>query len=317
MSITALREHHVFLPKDYVETKNGLIFSVLCLGTEDQRVVGWLRYQREASGLRKLATVEAERLVRERHAQWHYYSPPRDVWLHGIFPPDIVRHYRPELWHERLPAGASAQRLALEKLLTALPDTGHGLRANTGVTGSLLLGAQRPSSDVDLVVYGRPAFGEFRDWVRQQFLQHSFVSSLTRPQWLEAYRRRACELTFEEYEWHERRKANKFSVAGIKFDLSCIDRPPADAQVAGHKLGELCIRALVTDASAAFDSPALYRVRHPHVALVLATTPTYAGQVERHEWLEAAGTLEACSSFQRLVVGGSREAPGEFIRTRG
>jgi uncharacterized protein len=44
-------------------------------------------------------------------------------------------------------------------------------------------------------------------------------------------------------------------------------------------------------------------------------TPTYAGQAAAGEMIEASGWLEAdTKGTLRLVVGTSRESPGEWIR---
>ena len=82
-----------------------------------------------------------------------------------------------------------------------------------------------------------------------------------------------------------------------------------------RKLGRIVVKALVTDASAAFDHPARYRVQHGEVSEVVSFTPTYAGQAVEGETIEAKGWLEEDSmGAHRLVVGTSREAGGEWIR---
>ena len=67
--------------------------------------------------------------------------------------------------------------------------------------------------------------------------------------------------------------------------------------------------------AAAFDHPARYRVEHDLVSEVVSFTPTYAGQAEVGEMIEASGWLEEDAHHgRRLVVGTSREADGEWIR---
>ena len=68
--------------------------------------------------------------------------------------------------------------------------------------------------------------------------------------------------------------------------------------------------------AAAFDHPARYRVRHAAVSEVVSFTPTYAGQAVAGELIEASGWLEDDSAgARRLVVGTSREAGGEYVRS--
>ena len=54
----------------------------------------------------------------------------------------------------------------------------------------------------------------------------------------------------------------------------------------------MTIEADVTDASLAFDSPAVYEVEHESVSRVLSFTHTYSGQALAGETIEACGVCE-------------------------
>jgi len=48
---------------------------------------------------------------------------------------------------------------------------------------------------------------------------------------------------------------------------------------------------------------------------VLCYTATYTGQAEKNEWIEVSGALEIGSDGrQRILVGSTREAKGQFIK---
>jgi len=68
-------------------------------------------------------------------------------------------------------------------------------------------------------------------------------------------------------------------------------------------------------ASFAFDSPAIYEIDHPQVNEVLSFTHTYTGQALEGETIEARGVLEQIGDETRLVVGTTREAKGEWIKS--
>lgn len=71
----------------------------------------------------------------------------------------------------------------------------------------------------------------------------------------------------------------------------------------------------MTEDTFAFDSPARYGIDHPDVSEIVCCTPTYVGQARRGEVIQAAGWLEETSrGTRRLIVGTSREAPGEYVR---
>jgi hypothetical protein len=64
-----------------------------------------------------------------------------------------------------------------------------------------------------------------------------------------------------------------------------------------------------------FDYPANFQIVHPHIQTVVCFSATYNGQAQTGEWIEVAGQLEqAYDGQQRIVVGSSREARGEYIK---
>jgi predicted nucleotidyltransferase len=114
----------------------------------------------------------------------------------------------------------------------------------------------------------------------------------------------------------ESRKRNKAVIEGTRVDLTLVADRQEEIPERGpfRKLGRIEITAVVTDASAGFDHPARYRVRHDDVAEVVSFTPTYAGQVLAGETIHASGWLEVdAAGARRLVVGTSREARGEYV----
>jgi predicted nucleotidyltransferase len=110
---------------------------------EEQRILAFLRYQKNESGYRKLSTREANDLLKTRHSDYLYFSKTRDVTLlHGVHRDRIVHHHQPR---------------------------------------KRLLADQRPEP-------------------------------LDETLWQDAYARRGCTLSYEEYRWHEQRKYNKAAI---------------------------------------------------------------------------------------------------------
>lgn len=305
----------IHLPRDFIETPEGLIFAVVDACTEDGRVLCFLRYVPVGGKPRKVGTDEANAYLAANAPGYLFASRRLDARLHGVPIAAIRRHYRPrervrELLREPPRDAMEDKAVRLLQLFAA-----HGLELDrVGLTGSLLIGTQTPASDLDLVIYGREAFFEARRSVHRA-IEAGELDELDEAAWREAYERRGCELGFEDYLWHERRKFNKGLYAGTKFDITLIgeDLPTEAGPV--QKLGPLVLRAEVADARYAFDYPAVYRLNHPEVTEALCFTQTYAGQAEAGETVEIAGRLEQTESGRRrLVVGSSREAPGEYIK---
>jgi predicted nucleotidyltransferase len=307
---STLRTSYRYLPKDFVETRQGLFFAVVSPGEEDSRVLAFLRYVRHRGGLQKLDSAGAHETLQRLQPTWLFHSPTLDAVVHGVPVHAIGRHYRPVEAFRAYSQQVDGPFPRLAQTLSKIP-------ANAlGVTGSYLIGANRAESDIDLVVFGRENFVAAQLAIGES-IQSGCLQSLSEEQWRESYRRRGCELDFEEYLWHERRKLNKFSASGVKIDLGCVDQPHRGAMRSGRKLQRLTIQAPVTDDRWAFSTPAVYEVEHAVVQRVLALTPTYCGQARTGEVIQAAGWLEEESNGgKRLIVGTSREAPEEFIRVR-
>ncbi|MBM4091720.1 MAG: hypothetical protein FJ276_20175 [Planctomycetes bacterium] len=310
-----LRRKSRFLVRDFVETADGLLFAVVANGLEDRRVLACLRYVRTDGGLRKLDTLGAHQFLGQHHPEYLFHSARRDITVHGVPPDRIAHHHRPSSrWREIASQPAGDDLLRKVQRLASL----FGLPADTadcpGVTGSVLVGAHTERSDIDLVAYGRASFQRARQLLRRA-VEAGVLEELTESLWRDAYARRGCSLTFEEYLWHEKRKFTKCAVVGTKVDLNAVMAEPASVRQAARKLRQTVIRAVVHDASAAFDYPAIYRIRHPAVREIVCFTPTYAGQARAAEVVQAAGWLEQSHDGRlRLVIGTSREADGEYLR---
>jgi predicted nucleotidyltransferase len=304
------------LPRDFIETREGLIFAVVSAATEDGRALAFLRYIPHHRGRRKLDTAEANAFLREHHPHYLHYSHGLDSHLHGVPMTVVATHHCPrrrvrELL-QRQPRAPLEDRL--RDLLSLLVDAGVPIE-QLGVTGSLLIGQQHAESDLDLVVYDRAAFLRAQQAVGR-FIARGLLQDLDETAWDDAYRRRNCELSRAEFLRHERRKGNKGMIGGCKFDLALVaSRGGSDPEPGWRKAGRLSLQACVTDATLAYDQPACYLVDHESVSEIYSFTHTYAGQARTGEWVEACGELEVSpENRRRLVIGSSREAPGQYLR---
>ncbi len=312
-------DNHIpeFLPRDFVETAAGLLFAVVAPGVEQGRVLAFLRYVRQDQQLRKIGTHEANELLASQFPELLFTSRHRDVPLHGVPLQQVTVHHRPRLRLAQMLRSHSLTALEQKVVVALRVLTGDAADVREwGVTGSLLVGAEHERSDIDLVAYDRGQFQAARQRLGDGFAQGT-VEPLSVAMWQESYQRRGCSLTFDQYLWHERRKWNKFQLAGTKIDLSWIATGSA-VDLPGRKCGRATITATVTDDYGAFAYPAVYGVDHPQVGQIVSYNPTYTGQAARGERLRAAGWVEqVADGTQRLLVGTSRESPGEFMAVAG
>ena len=304
-------------PKDYIVIDDQYFFAVVSEYQEDQRALTWLRYVRDENGMQKLATEEAGNLVQEVFPELIFHSQYADIELHGI--PYSLKHValRPEdtvtnLLQNNSPDNIQQDAIHFIKLLNNAGIDNKCL----GITGSLMLNTHNETSDIDMVIYGRDNFYNVRAIIKSS-IKNGKLQSLDDAYWQDAYQRRDCSISFEEYQWHESRKFNK-CISGItKVDISMIPTAEERANESGpfKKCGHEKLETHVLDDTYSYDFPARYIIEHEQISEIVSYTATYTGQAEKGETIEAAGYVEQGSDgTKRLLVGSSREADGEYIK---
>jgi predicted nucleotidyltransferase len=302
-------------PKSFIETAEGLIFAVVAEGFENEKVRCFLRYVcDENKQWRKVKTDEANALLAKKHSDYLFHSVEFDADLHAVSVEKITKNHQPKQRLKQLLDNISHDEIENECVNLCRLFENAGIDLNQfGVTGSLLIEQQKPSSDIDLVCYDLAVFHKCRNAV-QNLIQQKLLGNLNEKDWRESYERRDCDLTFEEYVWHEVRKFNKGLIYGRKFDLSLVEINKTDKTVY-KKLDAIKIKTNVIDDSRAFCYPAEFKIAHSKIQNVVCFTATYVGQAQNDETVEISGQLEQDEfGNQRIVVGSNREARGEYIK---
>ena len=305
----------MFCSKDFIETAEGLIFAVVAQSTEQGKALCFLRYVKDNSGWKKITTEPANAFLKQYHPGYLHYSPVLDAHLHAVSIDRVVKHHHPK---QRLQQIMQANRpdtieRDLVKVCDLLQKQGLDLK-QLGITGSILIGVQKQSSDIDLVCYGRAIFHQCRKMTRK-LIEQGHLQALNDNDWLESYQRRSCELSFADYVWHERRKHNKAVINGRKFDLNFIDESKSSEALNYQKCGAIKLQCTIIDDTHAFDYPAEFRIDHEQFETIVSFTATYTGQAMEGETVEVSGIVEQTQQgLKRIVVGSSREAHGEYIK---
>ncbi|MGZ5526758.1 MAG: HAD-IA family hydrolase [Methylomonas sp.] len=178
----------------------------------------------------------------------------------------------------------------------------------------MLIGVQNLRSDIDLVCYGRDVFHQCRA-ITRKLIEQGDLQALNDQDWQQSYERRSCDLSFDEYVWHEQRKCNKAVINQRKFDLNFIDHGASPELIVYQKCETITLQCKVIDDVHAFDYPAEFKIDHPQISSVVSFTATYTGQAVAGEIVEVSGVLEQSEhGVKRIVVGSSREAHGEYIK---
>jgi len=307
-----------YLPKDFIQTKEGLIFAVVSYQDHDNKIGCFLRYVPDGDGWRKVNTQQANDLLQGSFPQYMYHSQKVDAQFHAVSLQDISHHHQPELRLKELLQREPRDEIEKKchKLIPVLQQFGVQIEA-LGLTGSMLINQQKSTSDIDLVVYGRQAFQQTRLAIQQAItlgLVHKLDISLMQ----DNFERRSSELGFDEFSWHEERKFNKAAIENCKFDIGmvCLEDEKESDPHHYQKVGPRTFRTQVMDDKRAFDFPACYLVNDQETPVVLSFTHTYIGQAQQGELVEVSGMVERNTSTGqcRIIVGSNREAQGEYIK---
>ena len=293
--------------RDFIEDADGWIYAVSTYDNDD-RIGCVLRYVPDENGVRILPS--GRRYTKydfdEAYAHVSRYKPQYAGLLHRVPHEDVKRVLKPDLEIGRI--AATHPRVARLVTIFAQP---HG---TVGCTGSLLCELENESSDIDMVVYGKHWF--FAQALVRQGIREGTIEGLSEAMWRKVYEKRKPEIPFDSFVLHEQRKWNRGQIEGTYFDIlytRSYDEIRNAPSGRGQVLGKQTIEAKVTDASLAFDNPAVYEVEHESVSRVLSFTHTYSGQALAGEIIEACGVLEEHGNEKWLVVGTTREARGEYI----
>ena len=79
-------------PKDFISIDDKLFFAVVYEYQEDNHVLTFLRYIKDNTGMHKLTTKKAEKIISEYYPEFQFNSSYTDIGLHGI-PINMIKKY--------------------------------------------------------------------------------------------------------------------------------------------------------------------------------------------------------------------------------
>ncbi|UTB33686.1 MAG: DNA polymerase subunit beta [Methanobacterium sp. ERen5] len=331
-------------PRDFIYTTDDLFFATTTYLHPNDRILSFLRYIPDLNGDRSLNSkkyikVDSKKAYDFLGANYPDYLFDCDitgVQMMGVPSEKIERILRPT---ERLNEIMECEeRNSLLEKVVKLADTFHdhtGLSYNKmGVSGSILPRLYKENaSDIDFVIYGLKnhrmvmrSFAEIKE-------ANGVLKAVGEDYWQKLYKKRIVDtsLSYDEFRWYESRKHNRGLIDGTLFDI--LQTRDWD-EISGtygmtrySPMGTVEIECTVSNAIAAYDNPAVYKVEDvtvlngPDVPIseVASYTHTYSGQAVEGERVVARGKLEKVMNeitSYRLIVGTTRESVGEYIKLK-
>ncbi|HNX17702.1 MAG TPA: nucleotidyltransferase domain-containing protein [Methanoregula sp.] len=293
--------------RDFVEDPDGWLYAVSTY--DNEKDIGCvLRYVPDDEGGRVTPFGRRYRKYdfEDAYGKIAREKPAYSGLVQRIPAKDLRRVIKPDLEIPRIARAHTRVKKLLD--LFQLPQ------GAVGCTGSLLCGLENETSDIDMVVYGKHWFTA--QALVKKGIADGRIEGMSPEMWRKVYEKRKPEISYEVFVLHEQRKYNRGQIEGTYFDIlytRSYDNLAGAPAGKGEVLGKQTITAKVTDASLAFDNPAVYTVEHESVTKVLSFTHTYSGQALKGETIEACGVLEQHGRERWLIIGTTREARGEYI----
>ncbi len=327
--------------RDFILTQDDLFFATTSYLHPEDRILSFLRYIPDSNGDRlrdgkkysKVDTRQAYEYLDKKYPEYLYNDDINGVKMMGVPLDKIQRILKPEERLKEIMEKDNNNDLLKKvvKLAYIFNEFAYIPFSKMGISGSILPELYDPTvSDLDFVIYGLKNHKRAMETFRE-IKDKSDLKSIGDEYWMKLYEKRIKDssLSYEEFQWYEKRKNNRGVIDGTLFDILATrdwDEIKGSYGEERYKfIGDVTIQCRVKDAIASFDNPAVYKVENvsvldgqkANISEIASFTHTYAGQAKDGEEIIAKGKLEKVTGKNeriRLVVGTTREAFDEYIK---
>ncbi len=325
---------------DFIELYEGTIFECKGIHHPPHGVVAYPRYIQDSRGdrtrynlryRRVYSPKEREELLREKFKDYYKYNHLYDRML-PIIPWSAVKtHFKPQETIEKLSHSAAVVGIRLRALefVEAILKKADIPTDSLGISGSVMLGLETFSSDIDLIVYGLKAGHKVRAAVLEAMTESDAIRRLSESELKELYRFRSKDtvMGYEDFERVESRKSNqgvfKDSLFFIRYIKDWGEHEEQCGDYLCRRIAYARIRGVVADSNEAHLTPSIYKLKDAHVLSgpewltvdrLVSWRGRFAEQALEGEYVEAQGYVEEVYShigvFRQMVVG---EYPSDTI----
>ena len=268
----------VFREGDIVETSSSIVFDVKGLVHPPNRVVAFIRYVPDQNGNRErdgkcyskyyALSIRYDLLKRE-YPQYIVNDPVFNTLLCEVPVADIKQHYQPArgLQDLRNRNNLDEAETAALRFMEVLKEKSGAQWSKLGVSGSILVKLQEPSSDIDLVVYGSETGYRVAETMKAMLEDKNSpfkAYDLEGLRELFDFRSKDTNVSFEDFVRTDSRKVSHGKFMGKHFfirfvkDLNEISEQYGD--IIYKPEGNATIKATVADDSESLFTPCTYKL---------------------------------------------------------
>lgn len=268
---------------DLVEIKAGIVFDVKGFIHPPDKVIAFPRFVPDPSGNRKHKGIAYKKIyvlserfefLKRNFPHYITYNPVFDEKLCEVHVDAVKKHYKPAEKLQKLRSSSSPDKLenlALQ-LAKLLKENANVPWDAIGISGSIMARLHKPSSDIDVIVYGskncRKVYSTMENLLGEK---HGPFKPYTRGglKALFDFRSKDTVVGFEDFVRSESRKVLQGKFMGtdyfIRFvkDWSEIEEKYGDVQYVN--VGYARVKAIVVDDSESIFTPCVYKIDDVHV----------------------------------------------------
>ncbi|MEM1587123.1 MAG: hypothetical protein QXX99_05125 [Candidatus Bathyarchaeia archaeon] len=332
---------------DFIETVDKLIFDVKGLVHPPDRVIAYVRYIESPAGdrvkgskryLKIYSLSEREILLRSRYPQYIHYDNVFGEWLESVPNNLITKHYQPaqrtlEMLREDCLDEVKADII---RFIQELHDSSGVPLRSIGISGSVLVELHMPSSDIDIIVYGRKncisVYNGLKLLLRERKCGFSPYNHSDFKR-LYSFRSKDTLMPFSKFRIIESRKAFQGKFRGrdffVRFVLDWDEVNEKYGDRIYRSAGYARIKAIVEDDSNSIFTPCSYNISNVRVLdggcdgrllrEIISFRGRFCDQARRGELIIAQGKIEKIinkdgSERYRMVLGAK---PSDFMIIKG
>jgi len=330
---------------DFIETLDGNIFDVKGLVHPPKRVVAFLRFTPDEKGDRKRNETtyrkvyplkERYELLRKKFPQYLVFDRVFDEELCEVPLTQVKRHYKSVEGLSNLRRKGTLDEVEADtlKLAEFLKTNANISWGQLGVSGSALVELQKPTSDIDLIVYGSENCRKVHETLRSLMhregrLKPYAMKELRR---LFEFRSKDTTMPFATFLRVESRKALQGIFEERDFFLRCVkDWQEIDeeyGEIQYKNVGYAKIKAKIVDDSEAIFTPCHYKIgeveilQGKHVKEIIEIVSfrgRFCEQASNGQFVLAQGKIEKVqrrdgTEHFRLLLGSK---PSDFMVPQG
>ncbi|MHA1144095.1 MAG: nucleotidyltransferase domain-containing protein [Candidatus Helarchaeota archaeon] len=327
---------------DFIETNNDLIFDVKGFIHPPAHIVAYLRYYPDTLGERhrkncrykKVYSLDERfKILKTQFPQFIYDDPAMGQLIQAVPHRYIRKIYEPHVYLGRvLKKPKNRYEKAVARLTQYILDESGIFHSDLGVSGSPMVGLNRPDSDIDIIVYGSENARKVHDSMERLFKDEQIP---IRPynyqelQKLYKFKSQDTHVSFEDFVKFEiEKKTQGIFEEKIEFfirNLKAWDEIEANptneyGYYKYRNVGEIAVQARIVNDQEAIFTPCIYGIKLMKVFdgpsnKSIERVVSYRGrftEAKLGKIINIRGTLEIVNGkngeeFYQIVVGARKE----------